>query len=151
MATTFRLCEAADTDQLLGLLADWYALDGLTLDLTASRRQLQRILADSRTGHVWIVEQGGLAVGYTMLTFSEVGRSAEPRAYAAALYVESRCRGRGIGGRVRNFLRDVGSFLRVPVLFFDTDRESKHAALLARPAFPASRSQSQRPSEQAVA
>lgn len=132
MATTFRQCTGSDLDLLSGLILDWHRRDGRAGDPSAVRRGLSRILADSGVGHAWIIEMGGFAVGYTMLTFSEAGGQRPPRSYVAALYLDAEHRGKGIGNRVERFLADVSRWLGMVHHTFDTATERKHAGLLTR-------------------
>jgi GNAT superfamily N-acetyltransferase len=136
MAITFRQCAAADADLVSGLILDWHHLEGQAIDPALASRALRRLLEDSRLGHLWVIELGGMAIGYAALTFSDPAAGAPPRADIAALYLEPVHRGRGLGRRAQRFLQEVGAWLRVPGHSFDTDREQKHAALLHRPPTP---------------
>jgi GNAT superfamily N-acetyltransferase len=133
MATTYRLCAPADLDRLAELLLGWLRADGRLADPGVVRRGLARLIGDTHLGHGWIIERDGIPAGYTVLSFSAHARSAAPRAYVTALYLRPECRGQGIGARTERFLREVGSWLRVPVHCFDTAHEAKHATVVLRP------------------
>lgn len=132
MATTYRLCGPTDLDRFTGLVVECLRADGRSPDPATVRRVLRRFLGDTRLGHGWIIERGGTPAGYTMLGFSDPGRSIEPRAYVTALYVTPEQRGQGIGARTERFLGEVGAWLRMSVHCFDTAKEAKHATLLLR-------------------
>lgn len=133
MALTFRQCTSADLDLLSRLILDWHGIEKRPVDPAGARHSLARLLNDSRLGHAWIIELGGFAAGYTMLTFSDPALGGEPRCYVAALYLEPAHRARGLGRRALSFLQDVARWLHVPLHNLDTEREQKHAALLYRP------------------
>lgn len=138
MATTFRLCAAADADATARQIEGWLAADQPGAPLGSPREGLRRFLADSRLGHLWIIEQCGVPAGYTVLTVRDHGLNGEPSAYVTALYLTAEHRGRGIGRRAERFLAEVGSWLRLRVHSFNTADEQKHAAALFRTPSPAS-------------
>lgn len=132
MATTFRLCAAADADATAGRIEGWLAADQAGTLPGSLREGLHRFLADSRQGHLWIIEQRGVPAGYAVLTVRDHGLNGEPRAYVTALYLAAEYRGQGIGRRAERFLAEVGSWLRLQVHSFNTADEQKHAAALFR-------------------
>ncbi|MDX2121026.1 MAG: GNAT family N-acetyltransferase [Gemmatimonadota bacterium] len=138
MATTFRLCAAADADAAAGSIGAWLSADQPGIATGGLQEGLRRFLADSRQGHLWIIEQRGLPAGYTILTVRDHGLHGEPRAYVTALYLAAEYRGQGIGRRTERFLAEVGSWLRIPVHSFNTADEQKHASALIRTPTPAS-------------
>jgi GNAT superfamily N-acetyltransferase len=132
MATTFRLCTAADTSLLAWLVLDWHAAEGVRLDGSFVRGALRPLLRDTLLGHAWIIEQDGLAAGYVILSLSGSGHAFEPRAEITALYLAPEFRGRGLGHRARQFLRDVGAALRLPVAPTGIEDEARHSLLFSR-------------------
>lgn len=137
MATTFRLCAAADADAVASRIEGWLAADQPGAPHGSPREGLRRFLSDSRLGHLWIIEQCGAPAGYAVLTVRDHGLSGEPRAYVTALYLAAEYRGQGIGRRAERFLTEVGSWLRLPVHSFNTADEQKHASALFRAALSA--------------
>jgi GNAT superfamily N-acetyltransferase len=137
MATSFRLCTAADADPAASHIEAWLAADEPGALLGSAREGLHRFLGDSRLGHLWIIEQRGEPAGYAVLTVRDHGLHGEPRAYVTALYLAAEYRGQGIGRRVERFLAEVGSWLRLPVHSFNTAGEQKHASALFRAPSPA--------------
>lgn len=138
MATSFRLCAATDVDAAARRIEGWLAADPTAAPLGSPREGLRRLLADSRLGHLWIIEQRGVPAGYTVLTIRDHGVHGEPRAYVTALYLAAEYRGQGIGRRAERFLAEVGSWLRLQVHSFNTADEQKHAVALFRTPSPAS-------------
>jgi GNAT superfamily N-acetyltransferase len=132
MATTFQLCAPEDADRLTGLVAGWLS-DGAGPSRPGLRRGIERLLDDSRRGHVWIIERADLPVGYAVLTFAGPTERGTPRAYVAGLYIEPGSRGQGIGTKALRFLSEIGAWLQVPVHSFGADQERKHASLFNRP------------------
>lgn len=132
MATSFRLCAAADADAAASRIEGWLAADPAGAPLGGLREGLHRFLADSRLGHLWIIEERGVPAGYAVLTVRDHGLNGEPRAYVTALYLAAEYRGQGIGRRAERFLAEVGTWLRLQVHSFNTADERKHAAALFR-------------------
>ena len=137
MATTFRLLGSADADTLAQHLAAWHHAEGAAVDPATFHTPVTRLLSDSHAAHAWLIEQGGTAAGYVVLSFRSPQGTLEPRAYVSALYVKPAHRGRGIGRQALHLMADVGQLLQVRVLHFGTDGEDKHAQLLHRRSAPA--------------
>lgn len=139
MATRFRQLGSEDTEALAGHLISWHRQDGVTLDPAFARREVRRILMNNDGWHAWLVEQGGMAVGYLMLSFRRAGTLDTPRANLAALYVVPGARHLNIGRQAYRFVLDLGRWLHVRIFECDWAREDRHAPVFARPLASASR------------
>jgi hypothetical protein len=132
MATQFRQLGPADADLLTSCLVDWHGGDAAALDPVQIRREAQRILSDDESWHAWLIQQGAVTAGYLVLNFRKSAALEAPRAYVAALYVTPALRYLRLGRSARQLVADLGQWLRVRVLDFDTEREDKHLHLPLR-------------------
>lgn len=132
MATQFRHLGPGDAEVFAAKLQAWHLLEGVTLDATLLRRETQRLLADSRGWHAWMIESPSGAIGYLMVQFRTVRALEPPRAYVSALYLVPAARQFQVGAQAHRFLTELGRWLQVKLFEFDTARENKHAHLFAR-------------------
>jgi hypothetical protein len=134
MATGFRQLGPEDAEALAGHLITWHRQDGVMLDPAYAGREVRRVLMDNEGWHAWLVEQGGMAVGYLMLSFRRPQAFEAPRANLAALYVVPAARHLNIGRQAHRFVLELGRWLHVQIFECDWAREDRHAPVFARPA-----------------
>lgn len=53
---------------LVGMMTDFYAESGYTLDAPLAEKAFAALLSDERLGYVWLIEGGGRDLGYVVLT-----------------------------------------------------------------------------------
>ena len=96
---TFKPAEASDVPALLPMIGALCELDGTPFDGRAVGRALTQILADESLGRVWLIQSGGEAAGYLVLTFGFSLEFGGRDAFIDELYVREEFRGRGLGRR----------------------------------------------------
>jgi ribosomal protein S18 acetylase RimI-like enzyme len=99
METHFRLARLGDERSLLAQMAEYYQYDGLTFDAQRAQAALGMLLADSRLGELWAIEQGVQMIGYFALTWGFSLESGGRDAFLDELYLREPYRGQGIGTR----------------------------------------------------
>ncbi|WP_448570916.1 GNAT family N-acetyltransferase [Trichothermofontia sp.] len=104
MAPNFTLAGPADTDTLLGLLAEFYAIEHLTFDAAVARQALQEILAERRYGLIYLIEVADAIAGYVVLTFGFSLEFHGRDAWIDELYLRAAYRGQGIGKATLAFI-----------------------------------------------
>jgi GNAT superfamily N-acetyltransferase len=127
MQATFTEAMRSDIDVLLELMADYYAYDHLPYDRQAARAALEELISDHSLGRVWVIRSGNDVAGYCVLT---LGYSLEFRGRAAfvdELYVRDGYRGRGIGTKALQFLKETARALGVKALRLEVERKNADA------------------------
>lgn len=132
MATHFQQLGPADADLFSQHLVRWHGEDGTPVSGARLRQEAARILGDNEGWHAWLIHEGETLAGYLVLQFRSGSRAEVPRAYVAALYVPPSLRHLRLGRAARRLVADLGRWLGVRVLDFDTEREDKHLHLPAR-------------------
>lgn len=69
MEPSFRPAQPADTELLLGLMRQLYALDGYSFEEGTARTALEGLVRDPGLGRVWVIGRDEEAIGYLVLTF----------------------------------------------------------------------------------
>ncbi|TMQ11747.1 MAG: GNAT family N-acetyltransferase [Deltaproteobacteria bacterium] len=91
----------ATLDDLAELLPRTRALnahEGIALEPAALEGALARLLRDPSLGGAWLVEQGGAAIGYAIVTFGYDLEFGGRDAYLTELWIDPPARGHGAGG-----------------------------------------------------
>lgn len=98
-ALRFAQAELADVDTLLGLIAEYYAFDGISFSESGIRRALQELLMSTALGTAWLVHDGSVVAGYFIVTYGFDLEFGGRQATVTELFLRPLARRRGIGRR----------------------------------------------------
>jgi ribosomal protein S18 acetylase RimI-like enzyme len=132
VAPRFRLAGEGDLDALLKLQADFHAEEGIPADPPAFRGAFDRLLRDGSLGRSWLIEEGGAAVGYLVLTFGYSIEHGGRDAFVDELYLVPEHRGRGIGTEALRLAEDACREVGIRVLLLEVADANEPAAALYR-------------------
>ncbi len=112
MEIELRTAGADDRDLLLALVQGLYEAEHIPFDEARTARALGDLLADPSLGRVWIVERGGQAVGYAVLTLGYSLEFGGRFALLDELFILEGHRGSGAGrqtlARIAETCRELG-------------------------------------------
>ena len=93
------LREAArgDVDALVGLMREFYAESGFTLDGSQAAAAFRELLERPERGRVWLIDRGQEAAGYVVVTFVFAMEHGGLAAVLDDFYVRPEARGEGLG------------------------------------------------------
>jgi GNAT superfamily N-acetyltransferase len=91
-----RRAEPGDIESLIGLMAEFYAEAGYTLDNTQAEGAFAALLNDERLGFVWVLEANATVIGHVVLTLRYAMEYAGLIACLDDLYVRPAWRNLGI-------------------------------------------------------
>jgi len=134
MSVTFIEADRSNIEEIVDFMALYYAYDHIPFDQKAARSSLERLVDDHSLGRTWMIRYGGEAVGYFVLT---LGYSLEFRgrtAFIDELFIKEGYRGKGIGMRALEFLKDTARELGVTALRLEVERKNASAHGLYRKA-----------------
>jgi ribosomal protein S18 acetylase RimI-like enzyme len=134
METAFRTAELSDVEVLLGFMREYYAFDHLLFDGQIARAALEKFLSDGSLGRVWLIQDGGTAIGYLVLTLGYSLEYGGRDAFIDEVYIRASHRGRGIGQSALQFAEDVCRSLGVRVIHLEVERTNTNAHALYRKA-----------------
>ena len=109
-----------DLSEALDLMRVFYAHEGFDFDPDASGRMLRHLLARPEVGAVFLVRDGGRALGYLVLTRCYSLEFGGPFVLLDEIFVLPAAQGRGLGKRLLDtasaYCRESGSgYLRLEV------------------------------------
>jgi GNAT superfamily N-acetyltransferase len=128
----FRLAATEDVELLIALMREFYAGERYPFAERAARHALGELLADPRLGRAWVIEEGGAALGYAVVT---LGFSLEYQgrdAFVDELYVCPAQRGRGLGRAAMEHVEAECRALGVRALHLEVERTNPEGRALYR-------------------
>jgi GNAT superfamily N-acetyltransferase len=121
-----RRAHPEDLDAVLGLIAEFYAVDRHCYDDTVLRVALGPLLVDDTYGVVWFVGDGGADdAGYVIVTWGYSLESGGRDVLLDEVYV--RDRGRGVGGAVLEEVLDECRQRGLGRMFLETETPNEGA------------------------
>ena len=88
---------------------------------------LTQFLAEPMFGRAWLVSDGGLPIGYVVLTFGFSLESHGRDGIIDEIYIAAEYRGRGIGKRVLEFVETEAHQLGLKKLYLEVERPNTRA------------------------
>jgi ribosomal protein S18 acetylase RimI-like enzyme len=110
---------------LLPMISAFYAADGHDFDAVRVSNALRPLLQDDRHGVVYLIEDGGAVVGYSVVTWGWALESGGRDALLDEIYVEPH--GRGLGGRALEEIIDDLKSRNIPLVWLETERSNERA------------------------
>jgi len=133
MKTVFTLAAASDTDELLELMREFYAVEHLAFDERAARGALRQILHDGRFGVIHLIRvNAAQTAGYLVVTFGFSLEFHGRDAFVDELYLRENFRGHGIGKASIEFAAEVCRAEGIAALHLEVERENTRAQGLYR-------------------
>lgn len=130
----FVLAGREHVELLLGLMADFYAHDGLTFEPARARAALEGLLDEPALGRAWLIRDAGATIGYVVMC---LGYSLEYHgrdAFVDEIFIVEAQRGKGLGGQALAFLEAQCRALGVEALHLEVERSNLGAHRLYRKA-----------------
>lgn len=127
MKLLFRPAKSGDVLVVLGFMRELYAHDHLPFDEHGARTALETLIRDPSLGCIWLIHDGGVAIGYVVLT---LGYSLEYQgrdAFVDELFVRESHRGYGVGRQTLAFVEGACRSLEVRALHLEVERENADA------------------------
>jgi ribosomal protein S18 acetylase RimI-like enzyme len=134
MKPVFTRAGAADADELVEMMREFYAFDHIAFDEGAARGALRQILGDDRFGIVHLIRAEAETAGYLVLTFGFSLEFHGRDAFVDELYLRENFRGRGIGKACIEFAAEVCRREGIAALHLEAERANTRAVGLYRQA-----------------
>lgn len=131
-----RLAGSGDIPVLVDLMTAFYAEAGYPLPREPAGRAFATVLGDPALGRVWLVLEGGRAVGYLVLTLGFSMEYGGLRGFVDDFFVRPEARGKGLGAAALTEVREACLEIGVGALLVETGPDDHPARrLYARAGF----------------
>jgi GNAT superfamily N-acetyltransferase len=132
LSDNLRPADPADLDTLVDLMAEFYAESAAPFASEPAAWAFAAILADETLGRVWILELGGMAAGYAVLTFGFSMEYGGRDAFLDDLFVREPHRGCGLGRAAMEQVLDECARRGVRAVHLEVGRDNVPARELYR-------------------
>ena len=132
MEPEFRLANSIDIDTLMESMRQFYAIDQHLFDEQAARTTLEKIVADSSLGCVWLISHEDEAIGYLIITFGYSLEYHGRDAFIDELFIAASYRKQGIGTKAIQFAFEACPKLGIRALHLEVERTNLAAQALYR-------------------
>jgi GNAT superfamily N-acetyltransferase len=134
MHITFIDADRSNIETLVNFMAEYYAYDHIPFDREAARSAMEQLVSDHHLGRAWVIRYGDEAAGYCVLTLSYSLEYRGRSAFIDELFIKEAYRGKGIGTRALEFLKEIARALGVTALRLEVERKNVDARRLYRKA-----------------
>lgn len=134
MQVTFIEADRSHIETLLAFMAEYYAYDRIPYDRDAARGAVEQLISDHSLGRVWLIRSGEKAAGYCVLTLWYSLEFRGKAAFVDELFVKKEHRGKGIGTRALEFLKETARTMGVNALRLEVERKNADALQLYKKA-----------------
>jgi ribosomal protein S18 acetylase RimI-like enzyme len=127
---TFSRAGRNSLEQLLALMAEFYAGEALPYDEALARKGLDLLFTDESLGRAWFIEVEGECAGYLVLAASFSLEFHGRDAFVDELYVRPAYRGRGLGTHALERAMAECRALGIHALHLEVDHDNPQARAL---------------------
>ena len=132
MNVNVRLAMEADLSELLAMMADFNALEGIPWNRPRTDTALRRMITDSSLGCALIAETHQEICGYAVLAYGYDLEFGGRDAFVNELYLRESVRGRGLGSKVLEAVESIAKDNGVLALHLMVHPENAPALSLYR-------------------
>ena len=132
MQPEFRLANPAVINTLMEFMRQFYAIDQYLLDKQVARTALEKIVADSSLGRVWLISHENEAIGYIVVTFGYSLEYHGRDAFIDELFVTASYRNQGVGTKAIEFVLEMCPELGIHALHLEVERTNTAGQALCR-------------------
>jgi GNAT superfamily N-acetyltransferase len=105
-ALKIRFATSRDFERLLRLVAAYYQFDSIAFDAPVTGAALRRLLREKSLGRAWVIDSGRDLAGYVIVTYNYDLEFGGIEAIMTDLFIAQRYRGKGLGARTIEAVRD---------------------------------------------
>ncbi|AWA28893.1 N-acetyltransferase [Flavobacterium magnum] len=112
---------------ILGMMSDFYAIDGYPIDLKKSASLFETFVADESLGKAWMVYSDTNVAGYVILTTTFSFEYGGKIGFIDELFVKDGFRSNGIGKAAVTFIKEQATKLGLRLLYLEVEQHNTKA------------------------
>ncbi|WP_298392827.1 N-acetyltransferase [Flavobacterium sp.] len=128
--TTFQPLEPSQIETITQMMQDFYAIDNYPIDIEVSKKLFQEFISDEKLGKAWLIYSEDELVGYIILTFVFSFEYQGRIAFVDELYLKESARGKGIGAKTLQFIKEQIPKLSLKLLYLEVEHHNENAQKL---------------------
>ena len=126
----FKSLEPSQIETIISMMQDFYAVDNYPIDLEVSKQLFQEFITNEHLGKAWLIYSEEELVGYVILTFVFSFEYQGRIAFIDELYLKETARGRGIGAKTLQFIKEQIPKLSLKLLYLEVEHQNENAQKL---------------------
>ena len=127
---TFQTLQSSKIDTIAQMMSDFYAIDNYPLDINATKILFQEFIENENFGKCWLICHEKEIVGYVILTLIFSFEYEGKLAFLDELYIKETARGKGIGKKTIQFIKEQVSYLNVKMMYLEVESHNQNAQKL---------------------
>ncbi|GAA4065727.1 hypothetical protein GCM10022389_08050 [Flavobacterium cheonanense] len=122
--------EPSQIETIITMMQDFYAIDNYPIDVEVSKKLFQEFIANEHLGKAWLIYSKDELVGYVILTFIFSFEYQGRIAFIDELYLKETARGRGIGAKTLQFIKEQIPKLSLKLLYLEVEHHNENTQKL---------------------
>jgi ribosomal protein S18 acetylase RimI-like enzyme len=123
----FKHITTADIETIVSLMEEFYAIDNYPIKSDVSKALFEEFISNKNLGKAWLIVSDNEIVGYLILTFVFSFEYQGKIAFLDELYVTEIARGKGIGSKAIEFIKDESHKLSLKLIYLEVEPHNKKA------------------------
>ncbi|MFY7958275.1 MAG: GNAT family N-acetyltransferase, partial [Flavobacterium macrobrachii] len=128
--TNFQPLELSQIEIITKMMQEFYAIDNYPIDIETTKKLFQEFITDENLGKCWLIYHEGEIVGYVILTFVFSFEYKGRIAFLDELYLNESARGKGIGAKTIQFIKEQTAKLSLKLLYLEVEHHNQNAQKL---------------------
>ncbi|WP_298135946.1 N-acetyltransferase [Flavobacterium sp.] len=126
----FKSLETSQIESITSMMQDFYAIDNYPIDIEVSKQLFQEFISNEHLGKAWLIYSENELVGYVILTFVFSFEYQGKIAFIDELYLKESARGKGIGAKRLQFIKEQIPKLSLKLLYLEVEHHNENAQKL---------------------
>jgi ribosomal protein S18 acetylase RimI-like enzyme len=124
---TFQDLQAAQIDEVVLMMEDFYAIDNYPIDREVSKKLFEEFITNEHLGKSWIIYHNDQIIGYTIITYIFSFEYKGLMAFLDELYIKESHRNRGFGSQTVQFIIHEVSRRNLKLIVLEVENHNLNA------------------------
>ena len=126
----FKTLETSQIETITFMMQDFYAIDNYPIEIEVSKKLFQEFISNENLGKAWLIYDDSEVIGYVILTFIFSFEYKGRIAFIDELYLKDTARGKGIGAKTLEFIKEQIPKLSLKLLYLEVEHHNENAQRL---------------------